>query len=278
MARFYADISKRYDKLFEKDTYFLNRAVLANVDGDKVNWSIETKVDANSKIDSKLTVKHDLGRENVQLETSLSKNPKFTINTTRLPFAKLKLSVVEPKLEGELSKQHEKVAWNVKGSYDWKAVGWEAETSVTYQGFEGLALGAKVTLDQASKDKPIALKDYNVKFEWQRNPDQTLVVQTEKKLATVKLGGFATLRENYVGFGQIELDRKNLKKLSWEAGIEKRVNDASTLTGIVRQGSGGSLLYKGKINKFEGHLAYNFDLQKPPAEAHSLQYKLSFNF
>lgn len=278
MARFYADISKRYDKLFEKDTYNLNRAVTVNVDGGKVNWSSETKLDANNKIASKLKVKNDLGRDNFELETSVTKNPKFTFTTTRLPIFKTKVSVLEPTLETEISKQSDKIAWNLKGSYDWKVSGWEAESSVCYLGFDKFALGAKVSVDQPGKDKNIGVKDYNVKIEWQRSPDQTVVLQTEKKLSTVKLGGFATLRENYVGFAQVDLDRNNMKKLGWEAGIEKKINDASSVTGIFRQGSVGSVLYKGKIEKFEGHLAYNCDMKKQPGERHSLEYKLVFNF
>jgi len=137
----------------------------------------------------------------------------------------------------------------MKGSYDWKVSGWEAESSVCYLGFDKFALGAKVSVDQPAKDKNIGVKDYNVKFEWQRNAEQTVVLQTEKKLSTVKLGGFATLRENYVGFAQVDLDRNNMKKLGWEAGIEKKINDTSSVTGIFRQGNYASVLYKGKNRK-----------------------------
>ncbi|ETO21278.1 hypothetical protein RFI_15926 [Reticulomyxa filosa] len=186
--------------------------------------------------------------------------------------------VSEPKAEVEFSNQLDKVAWSVKVGSNWKSAAMEADSSVAYKVVDNVTLGAKFSVEKEALKTAFGIKDYNFKFEWQRNSDQTLVIDTDKKLESIKLGGFATLRENYVGFAQVQWDKNNTKRLGWEAGIEKRINDSSSLTGISRQASAGSLLYKGKIDKFEGHLAYNFDLDKPPAERHSLEYKLCFNF
>jgi len=247
------------------------------VDGGKVNWNLKTEVDANNKIDSKLTVKHNFERESVQLETSVSKNPKFTFATNRLP-VHTKLSVQEPKVELELTKQTEKLACNLKGTVNWKDNGWENEASIGYHGIDKLALGFKLCVDQPNKDKSIGIKDYNLKMEWQRNADQTLIFQTENKMKVLNLGGYATLRENYVGFAQVGLDRDNLDDLRWKVGMEKRIGENSTLTGFIRHGGCGSMVYKGKINNFEGHLAFNCDSAKPSPDRQSLEYKIVFNF
>jgi len=277
MARFYADIAKRFDKFFDKETYQLNRAVQVNVDGGKVNWSVKTELDANDKIDSKLTVKHTCNRGTCQLETSVSKNPKFTFTTNQLPIVSTKLSIQDPKVETEFSKQTDKVSHNVKAIYNWKNSGWEGEATVNYQGIDKMALGGKLCVDRPS-DKSIGIKDYNLKWEWQRNADQTLVVHTEEKLKIVNFGGFATLRENLVGFGQVGVNWKTRDNFGWKAGFEKRIGDASTLTAIYRNGGCASTVYKTKINQFEGHVGYNCDCAKPPAERHSLEYKLCFNY
>ncbi|ETO34232.1 hypothetical protein RFI_02863, partial [Reticulomyxa filosa] len=219
MARFYADISKRYDKLFDKDTYHLNRAVNVNVTGDKVNWTLEAKADANNKVDSKLTVKHELfERENFQLETSVTKNPKFILTSTRLPFAKTKFRLLcvatyfflifiyffilsggvlfspfteegggkrrkvlllffivsEPKAEVEFSNQLDKVAWSVKVGSNWKSAAMEADSSVAYKVVDNVTLGAKFSVEKEALKTAFGIKDYNFKFEWQRNSDQTL--------------------------------------------------------------------------------------------------------
>jgi len=278
MARFYADIGKRFDKFFDDETYQLNRAINMNVDGGKVNWSLKMELDANNKIDSKLTVKHTCSRETCQVETSVSENPKFTLTTNRFPIVNTKFSIKEPKFETELTKQMEKVSCNLKATHNWNDYGWEAEASVCYQGFDNIALGGQLCVDQPPKDKIIGVKEYNLKFEWQRNADQTLVFQTENKLKDLNLGGYVTLRENYIGFAQIGLDRDHLDDLRWKVGMEKRIGEFSAVTGFVRHGGCGSVLYKGRINNFEGQLAFNCDRSKPTAERHSFEYKIGFNY
>jgi len=279
MARFFADISKRYDKFFDKETYELKRGVQFNVDGGKTNWSLKTEQDNSGKTDSKLIAKHALDKEAFQLEISVIKNPKFTVTTKRLPVFNGKFSIQEPKLEVELTKQVEKVAYGLKGIHNWKDKGWEAEGSVSYQGFDKMTLGAKAVVEQPTKDKSPGIKDYNLKVEWQRNSDQTLVFHTENQLKILNVGGWATLRENYVGFAQVGLDRSKLNDLRWKVGLEKRLEHNATLSALVRHGGCYNVLYKGKINNFEGHLAYNYDHSKPStADKHSFEYRLIFNY
>jgi len=278
MALFYADVSKRFEKFFDKETYQLNRAVQVAVNDGKVNWTLKNELDATNKIDAKLTVKSDCPYGTCQLETSVSKAPKFIFTTNLLPFANAKFSFQEPKFETELSKQKEKCSVNFKGIHNLKDNGWETEGSVNYEGLDKFSIGAKVCFSPSLRDNKFTFKDYNAKLEWRRNPDQTFVVQTEEKLQVIQLGGYVTLRENLVGFGQFGINHAKLDGWRWRGGFEKRITDSSTVTGLARHDLVGSLLYKGKISNFEGHLVYNCDLKKQAAEMHSFEYKLCFGF
>jgi len=284
MALFYADVAKRFEKFFDKETYELKRAVQVAVNDGKVNWTLKTELDAASKdeskkIDSKLTAKCECGFGTTQLETSVLKPPKFTFTTNQLPFANLKASFQQPKFETEISKQKEKFAWNLKSINNMTDNTWETEGGVNYEGLDKFAIGAKVSfLPPVNNTSKFAFKDYNVKLEWRRNADQTFVMQTEERLQVILFGGYATLRENLVGFGQVGVNYNKPGDWRWKGGFEKRIGDTSTVTALARQEYAGSLLYKGKINNFEGHLVYNCDLKKMGADKHSFEYKLCFNY
>ncbi|ETO36330.1 hypothetical protein RFI_00732 [Reticulomyxa filosa] len=186
-------------------------------------------------------------------------------------------SVEEPKLEAELSKKQDKFAFNWKNTHDWKNHGWETEAGVSYEGFDKLAIGAKVSFDKPSHDKNFGLKDYNLKLEYQRNPNQTFVLGTEKKFSEISLGGFAAVRDGTIGFGKLKINQIDREHPNWHVGVEQSVGDASTVTATLQDGTSSSVLFKGKLDKFEGHLVYHCRWNKSPAERHSLEYKLIFN-
>jgi len=279
----FKNIGKRINDFLKPKEYDLNRTAKINVSSDKVNWSLENKLNKDGGIDSELEVSHKFDRDTLLLKTSTKKAPKFEIKTKRFQSKfDLKASIQDPKLEINLSQKRAKYALNVDTKYDWSNQNCDGEIAVSYSGIDRMLLGTKVKVERSQKEQNTGVTDYNVGLQFNRNKDQTFAVTTENQLTKVKVGAEFQVRDNYRGFAQVSYntaaEEKDNGPLGYSVGIERKISPTASLRGVFRNDQTASVLYCNNFSESNvcAKVAANFNFNADPAQRASLQWKIIF--
>eukprot|EP01084_Bolivina_argentea_P283409 485373_1 len=284
MAFPFKRIGKRIDDFLKPKTYELNRTGKINVSSDKVNWSLENKLNTDGGIESELLISHKFARDTLELTTSTTDAPKFKIKTKRFE-SKFNLcgSIKDPKLELNLCKREAKYAICFDTTYDWSNQNCDGELAVSYAGIDKILLGTKVKVERSQKQQTLGVTDYNVAIQFNRNDDQTFAVTTENQLQKVKVGAEFKVRDSYRGFAQVSYntgqeEKDNNGPLGYCVGLQKDINKTENICGVFRNDQTASVMYKNNFtdSKICAKIAANFDFAKPPNQRASLQWKIVF--
>eukprot|EP00483_Globobulimina_turgida_P013325 UN13349 len=179
MAFPFKNIGKRINDFLKPKEYELSRTAKINVSSDKVNWSLENKLNAEGAIESELEISHQFDKDTLSLSTSTTKAPKFTIKTKRFESKfNLKGSIKDPKLELNLCKRQPKYAICFDTTYDWSNQNCDGELAISYAGIDKILIGTKVKVERSQKQQTLGVTDYNVGLQFNRNDDQTFAVTT----------------------------------------------------------------------------------------------------
>eukprot|EP01084_Bolivina_argentea_P151408 264261_1 len=287
MASPFKSIGKRINDFLKAKEYELNRTAKFNVQSDKVNWSLENKLNKDGGIDSELNVSHEFPKDTLSLKTSTKDAPKFEVKTKRFKSKfDLSASVQDPTLELKFKHKREKYCVNVDSKYDWSNQYCDANLAVSYDVNDKLLLGTKAKVERAQNKPSLAVSDYNVGVQYKQNKDRVFALTTENRLQKVKVGAEFRVRDMYQGFAQISYqfnaggdnDDNKANPLGYSVGVQRKINDTANLRAVYRDNKTASILY---FNRFSDQnicakLAANFDFSKAPAERATIQWKVVF--
>jgi hypothetical protein len=283
MALPFKNIGKRINDFLKPKEYKLNRTAKINVSSDKVNWSLENKLNGNGAIESELEVSHQFDQETLKLITSTIKAPKFEVKTKRIQSKfDVKASVQDPKLEINLCQKREKYALCIDSTYDWSNQNCDGEVAISYAGIDRMLLGAKAKVERSQKQQTLGVTDYNVGLQWNRNEDQTFAVTTENQLQKIKAGAEFKVRDNYRGFAQISYntgaEEKDNGPLGYSVGIRREMTNTSHIRGVFRSDQTASVLYANNFTDSNvcAKIGANFDFTKEPSRRASVEWKVVF--
>jgi len=273
-------IGKRIDDFLKTKEYDLQRTAKICVSSDKVNWSLENKLNGAGAIESELDVSHRFDRETLSLKTSTTKAPKFEVKSKRFKSKfDLSASVQDPSLELKLCQQRPKYTLCCDTLYNWSNQNCEGTLAVSYSGVDRMILGTKVVAKREGQ-KAIAVTDYNVGLQFDRNADQTFAVTTEDQFKKVKVGAEMKMRDSYRGFAQVSYQTSDEESspLGYSVGVQRNLSDTASLRGVVRSNKTMSVLYANNFTDSGvcAKIAANFDFTKEPAQRANLQWKVVF--
>jgi len=273
-------IGKRIDDFLKTKEYDLQRTAKINVSSDKVNWSLENKLNPDGAIDSELDVSHRFDRETLSLKTSTTKAPKFEVKSKRFESKfDLKACIQDPTLELNICQQRAKYTLCCDTTYDWANQNCEAELALSYSGVDRMVLGTKMVAKREG-GKPLEVSDYNVGVQFNRNADQTFAVTTEKQFKKVKVGAEFQVRDSYRGFAQVSYQTadEETSPLGYSVGVQRNISDTASVRGVVRSDQTMSVLYGNNFTDSGvcAKVAANFDFTKEASQRASLQWKVIF--
>jgi len=271
-------IGKRIDDFLKAKEYDLQRTAKICVSSDKVNWSLENKLNRDGAIESELDVSHRFDRETLSLTTSTTKAPKFEVRTKRFQSKfDLKASIQDPLLELKLCQQRAKYTLCLDSAYNWSNQNCEGQLALSYSGVDRMVLGTKVVAKRQG-DKALQVTDYNVGLQFNRNADQTFAVTTEDQFKKVKVGAEFKVRDSYRGFAQVSYQTADEQKLGYSVGVQRNISDTASVRGVMRSDRTLSMLYANNFTDSGvcAKIACNFDFAKEPAQRANLQWKVVF--
>jgi len=283
MALPFKNIGKRINDFLKPKEYQLNRTAKINVSSDKVNWSLENKLNKDGAIESELDVSHKFAKDTLSLKTSTTKAPKFEVKTKRFESkCDVKASIQDPKLEINLCQRRPKYALCFDTTYDWSNQNCDGELALSYAGIDRMLLGTKVKVERSQKQQQLGVTDYNVGLQFNKSPDQTFAVTTENQLTKVKVGAEFQVRDNYRGFAQVSYntaqDENNNAALGYSVGIQRNISKTACIRGVFRNDQTASVLYSNNFTDSNvcAKIAANFDFSKDPSQRASVQWKVVF--
>jgi len=271
----YGDIGKKVSDFFKLDNYRIQRTTKVEINGDKVKWSLENKLTNDGKMDSELKATHDFEKESTTLTISNKENPKFELKTKR--FANnfdLSMNVKDPVFEVETKVMPaSKLNFLWKNTWNARNSSWDSKLDTSYVGFNNVIVGSSETVAIEPGFKT-TLKDYNFGIQY-TDGENVCAVSTEKALTKLKLQMIYKLRENYLGYGEI-IGERSTNNVSWNVGLNNKLNDTSYINCVVRHDYTMSFLYgtyftKAKIN---GQICSNYDYNAKNA---TVEWKVVFS-
>jgi len=285
---YFSSIHKKVKDFFDTKNYDLNRTSKINVRGDKAEWSFETKLTNDGKVESELKATNEFERDSITFTASnkdpqndpKKENPKFEWKTKRLEnYFDLTTTVKQNIVELDHKKSQGKVNLQVITKYNWTDHKCYFTFSPTYVGIENLTVGAKFNLERDYNNQ--YTPQYDLGFQYDVNRNQLWSLVTEESMKKVKVGGVLKF-DSTSAFGEFIYDLStnvktdNTKSSTYSVGLQHTFSDVSSGSLVFRDGYTGALLYnldfpKQRVN---AQLALNLAPFSSKSPKYALGWKL----
>lgn len=272
---FFKDFGKTINDLFKGDKYTLNRTLNIKAKSADSEWETKTVL-SNGSLSTKLVYKQsDPSLGAVELTVPTKGNLEVDYTTPKLAKG-LKTNVVVKQPNVDLKGKYTNGAVEAKceAKINADSTSLESVYCDAAMGFDGFSVGGAVKIKPGNENM---LADYNVGFQYARDPSTTFSVTTANscnKLTTSALRSFDNGCN--VGF-RYTFDLDKPAQPAFEIGGKCKVDDNGTLQGVLRTGNEACLLYKHVLsNRLTASLGAVFNTQDMSAASTSINYKLEF--